>query len=299
MNILGFITGLLMIFAISSYSLWEKGISQNTIDISYQGYLEASRKAQNNWESNKYKSKKNIEKKKVTSPLEITQTSSAPNTKKVIPLLECSRINIFPLFEGDKEIQKDLYQLLAKMITTHYSQKPFFQKALRNEKRAVDKMITEISKAAKLALKEENKPFYLEKLNLKNDELQQVYYYMLKGTKNRDINPDGYPSLLSLVKAQKEPEKDKVCLSCASTELLKVLFPSKVANAIYELREKQKITEVALQKIYSDNHYLPSPSLQEMIEPVHKKKKTNQAFTLSGKDKDSDISIERKFHVSS
>ena len=82
MNILGFVTGLLMIFAISSYSLWEKGISQQTIDSSYQGYLEASRNVQNDWESTKYRRIKNLEKKKETKPVEFFSTQTPAKQKK-------------------------------------------------------------------------------------------------------------------------------------------------------------------------------------------------------------------------
>lgn len=297
MNILGFVTGLLMIFAISSHVLWEKRISQEKIDLSYQGYLEASRQVQNQWESKKFQQIKNTEKKKdaPTSTTKKTDKEKKPPQISFSP--ECAKINLYFLLKADKETEKELYSLVLNLLSSQYEEKKFFQPI--SEKQPTKVLLDEILFAGKKALKADKGPLYLEKLQLKTPEYQQVYYHMLKGTKNySDRKMEGYPSLLNLLKVEMLTEKEKICLSCAPLAVLEVLFPKKVASDIYLERQEKKLSQEDLDKIFSKHHHLPSPTIQEMVQIIHPKKKKKNALTLSGKNRDANISIERKFHIS-
>ncbi len=261
MNILGLVFSLLLILSYAYYASWDKHNSSSRLRRTYLAHQEAYRKILNDYESELYRNLRHV-------PIPGREKPKSGNEKKGSPLpLEsqwnqpCSRINLWPLVEEGKETHPILYELMAKLLS-------FFYSSLFDKERFEYTFLDHLLKCAKTA----HEPLIeLEKLSL-SDEMQPLFYRMLKGTQD----PNGFPPLLDYVKFT--PEKNKICLFHAHPNLLAIFFGPKAGAKLYAELHKENpsaLTAELIDEICSESHRLSADSkLLDIIElgrPNHKK----------------------------
>ena len=249
MNILAFVIGILMIFALTTNTLFKKRISDDILSNSFSGYMVASRKAYNESEIACFKNirTKPIEKK---PPLSTSNTNSNANEKSRNINSQYAKINIYPLVFEKKENHKELYKLTASMIKTLYSNQVFYTN--RFEYQLLDNIILAFQNQIK-----KKKELNFANLTLRKQNTQKNYYRILKGTKFYDFEKKtGTPSLLDFVKF--ENSKLKIPMKDASKELLVSCFNENIANEI-QILQKQKnlknLTKTAVLDICQKRHF--------------------------------------------
>ncbi|NGX55929.1 MAG: hypothetical protein K1060chlam5_00163 [Candidatus Anoxychlamydiales bacterium] len=234
MNILPLIISLILIFSFFTNVLFVKNKNSTLISISYSGYMKAKRDAMNNYQKELYnlvdgKTKKNIN---VNNNRIL---SNSENNKTRIPSPLNAKINITSLFIDNNQ---DLYNLLKNLIKNLYQDQNFYKKNL--EVYLLNNLIDE----AKLFLKDEKNSIIdlsLAKLKLKDENLQNIFYKILKGTKFYDSkNNIGFPSILDYIEIRSHKNVN-VPIIDASFEVLSIIFNEKIAN---DILEKQKVYPV-------------------------------------------------------
>ncbi len=239
MNVVGFVFGWLMIFAcVFSLSIHKTSLAKSA-DRSEKSNLAASRKILNSYESLLYRREKG---KPIKNSREPKTMCAAASKKTRAPLNPpCARLNIWPLVQDGKEMHPALYDLAAKLLRFFYAD-PLLNEA-RLEYRLLDAMLD----SARLAQKQRPAmQIPLEKLPLSTASFQNLYYQMLKGTKQ---DSRGFPSLLDYLSC--ECRQSKICLKHASFPMISCLFGPSTACPIYRAihEDKTHLSEEFLQNI--------------------------------------------------
>ncbi len=254
MNLLGLVFSLLMILSYGFYASWGKWVFSSQLCTTYVKHEKVMRRLLNHYQSEVYEGldrKRNPpeshpERKKISQP---SEPSSEQESKTPRPNGACARLNLWPLIQEGREAHPTLYEVAANMIRLFYG-------SLQSQtKRFEYHFLNALLAAAKTAA-QQPAPFALEKIDLGDAELQRIYYKMLKGTKQWDLDANlGYPSLLDYVKA--EPVIEKICLFHAHPDLIAVLFNHKIARPFYEAIHCQKAppaTQELVEKFCSEHH---------------------------------------------
>jgi hypothetical protein len=288
MNILPLVLSSILILAIGSAALFREGKSTHLQEYCYSGFMKAERQARSEMVKRNYdriKKKQGPEKKKPgekKSPPDETFVSR----KERSCITELSSLNISSLFTSKSPI---LYEISAKLIRALYKEAPFFKEAKipQLEYRLLDSMIAK-AKANKKAI-------HLWELSPDEEELQPIFYKMLKGTHF------SYPSLGDYITFDRNKERKAINFSFASTPLLAVLFSDAGAQAI--LDEEYKLWEKDHR-----NHRLSDNALLELLQEVPDKPfdlgnvKNHLDFTtksplkkmLIGKDDKTQITVKKE-----
>lgn len=310
MNILGFVSAILIIFSIISSYMLKQHVDDSEISKSMKGYYLADMKSKNEYEEFLFDSQKEVKPPKnetkdqstppkdtLVSYIKPSENSGQPQSSekkekkekiKTPKIYACSSLNIFPLIKNDKAQEKDLYDIFVRLIKTLYPKELVKDKM---ENTIADAVISSCKK--KYAAKEE---LLLEKIDLKNPDLQLLWYKMLKGTKGYDFEKKlGLPSILSFIYLDESSKETKICIPTSSKEMLTALFDKKTADKIWEKRnrEKIKITKEDLEKILKENPlYTENVNLWNHITEKHESHKKNARITLC-KDESTGICIQR------
>ena len=258
MNIFAFVSTLLLIIAISTHSLIEKGRLGLSVPKSYNGYMNASREVQGQEErklyddASKHGETKKITPKKVVSPIQQNKEEKKTNEKNFEKINFNSRINILPLFKNDKAACKDLYEITAELFKILYSSQPFFEKGMEYE--ILNNMIEKGKE-----LLEKKQPLCLEKIKL-SSPYHLCWYKMLKGTKKYKSQKDkGFDSILDYIELIDKKTK-KINIPYASINLLTAIFNKEIAHEIMKeqnVNAKYKpITEEKTRQITSKHHFI-------------------------------------------
>lgn len=294
MNILGFVSMLLIMLGIFFAAFQNAFFSTSKVQKSYIGYAEASRGAQNNWEYNYYKShkKKPVPKDNTNKEFASGKEKKAPSIpKKTEEMPECARLNIYALFTEDQP-PKDQYQITLRLLNTLYG-----SNLLKNaDEKFLPKFLDHLIAAAKQ--EDAPKPLHLAQLKLKDPNLQPLFYKMLKGAKN------SYPSLLDYIKISSFGKEDKICLSCANHKMLAALFGEKAGSKLEQTREEKldrlQISKAKLEEIVLKETNLPPQELfMDLVKITHKSAGKN-AITATGFDgkKATDITVKKRGYLS-
>jgi hypothetical protein len=291
MNILPFVTTFLLILALSSHAIIEKGISSHQLKKSYGGYLKASRTMQNFYLNKCFK------KIKDPSPAKKKPNSESKAKQKTFTKL---RLNVFLLFLKGKEDQKELYDIFINLLKKLYENKNFFseQKNSISITFFADKVI---EKAHKF-LNSKKGDLQLEKLNFDNDAFQLVYYKVLKGSKL--YNPEknfGYPSIFDFIELN--TQNTKIPIPYCSLEVLESIFNKKIALAIQNKQIKDNsfnpISKEELKSILEKNNFYSKDQnkLFSLFTFSKNPLKGRKKIELVGKDKLTDIPVRRTFYL--
>jgi type II secretory pathway component PulK len=276
MNVLGFISALLLVLALFIGSICQDLFSFAKRESSYQSYSEAARSAQNQYEIAYYKSFKTLKKKEAPAIQKTTEKKEKPKQVKWENMPECARLNIAQLLT---EKSQDIFrlELFRKLIKSLYGNTLLAQQ--KNTITALSLPDQILSAAKKTA------PFLVQ-AELKDPTFQFLFYQMLKGSNQHAESY--YPSLLEYIKV--DDSNEKICLSCADEKMLAALFNEKIAKRLTEKKEhsleRLSITKTELEEILaSESFATPNDEFWGMISFSHPKKKKNE-ITLSGKGRE-------------
>jgi hypothetical protein len=288
MNIVPFIIGLLMIFAIITNTLLNKKVSDDIVSKSISGYMKASRKALNASEDfyfNNLKAKPSLKEQKYKK---LNDQEQEPKTREIN--IENAKINIYQL-AIDKENQIQLYDIIASLIKTLYCKKKFYTPNL--EKNLLNNVIYALENQIK-----KNKKTNLASLILKDFSLQKIYYKILKGTKFYDFDENiGTASLLDFIKI--ENSNEKIPMKDASKELLTALFNKKIVTEIMLLQKEnppKNITEENIITICQKHHFLIDKKILDFFDFSNSLIKVKEKIIV-GLDKDTNIKVKRKITI--
>jgi hypothetical protein len=317
MNILGFISAILIIFSIIAGNMLKQHMDTSEISRSMKGYYLADNKSKNGYEDSLYDSQKGKKKASPsTSPInnsltpppqpadeeeaieEKTEEEVEEDTskdKEAKKIYACSCLNLYPLIVNDKAEEKQRYALLFSLI------KILYQREIEDEKmvnRLIDGLITFGKKK-----NEDKKELCLPKVEFKDTELQSLWYKMLKGTKYYDFEKNiGFPSILEFVTLTPTENKSKICIPTSSLEMLLALYDKKIAYKIWEKRDDKKnkiiITRGELEKIVNDPSIPPTQKkdVSELIDISHRNH-DHQAKIIIGQADKYQISIRRNHRL--
>ena len=293
MNALTLVLGLMLIFTCTFSLSFRKAVLAVPVEQTSSSHAKATQKILNSYEKDRYLRLR--EKPKPKKEQSIASASTA-NLKPQdhSKNLECARLNLWPLLEGDKSSHKLLYQTIAQVIRNLYAEKLF------PEPKFEYLLLDAVLESAKLELKKnpDFNHFPLEKLALagkKKLPLQQIYYYMLKGTKPI---AKSYPSLLEVVTLERE-EASKICIAHASHSLLKALFGERATRSILKELDKEKPTlgkEELKEICFRDANLNTTPEFLDLFNfKPHRMKQTQKIIAQS----DQDVCLEKKVFFAS
>ncbi|NGX52271.1 MAG: hypothetical protein KR126chlam5_00567 [Candidatus Anoxychlamydiales bacterium] len=292
MNIVAFIAGILMIFAITTNTLSKKHLSDGFVSRSFSGYMKSSRKATNEYERYCFDNLKESvkSKQKTTADREKPSEDKKEKTREIH--IENAKINIFQLVIDKKEKQKDTYNLIASLIKTLYSNQSFYEKGF--EKDILNNILVAFENQIK---KKQNLNF--ETLILKDGSLKNIYYKIIKGTKFYDFEKKiGCPSILDFVKV--ENSKEQIPMKDASKEFLITFFDKKITKEISALQIEYPPKNLTLQNVLSicQKNNLPIDENDLKLFDFSNSMYRSNEKTFVGFDKNTDIKCKIKLPVS-
>lgn len=215
MNVLFLIFSFLFLFAMTFYVQLENHGLSCSLERTYEKHAIATRKMNAKIESRVFtslpgeypeKEKREVQEgKKHRDPME-----------RINPL--CSRFNLWPLILEGKERHVERYQIAAHLLRTLY---PGIFLRSHSEKEFLDLFLAR-------AKQKGNKPFRLETLSFQNEELQHLYYQLLRSP----------APFLDFFKA--EEGSLRICLFHANLSMLSALFNRPAAEEIYRALHQKK-----------------------------------------------------------
>lgn len=297
MNILIFISSIIIILGISSNALITNSSSSERSDISYSSYFNISRDIDNKLEEKLF-DKAPVITKKTTNPL--IKTIQNVNKKYSIPEKdELCYLNVFSLINDGKDQSPLIYNIFSNLIFVLYDNTSLFSEPL--DKKFIYQLVDEIIFAAQKELDSQKdlpiKQIYLEKLKLKSKNLQTIYYQMLKGTNHYNFQKKlGYPSLLDFIICSSNI-KDSINIPYSPEELLCAMFTYPIANEVFNMQRKDNgfypITKSQLEEIIvKHNHSYHALNPWPLLE--FKNKKMKKRKTIHAEDEKTNIKIVKK-----
>ncbi len=254
MNILGLVFSIFFILSYGFYAIRDQRKVSDQLETAYLSHQKAQRVLLNKLESSFYNDNWQGVPKKSSSQKPSNQSKEKSKDKKKDPEInpnpECSRINLWPLVQEGREAHPLLYELAVKLIHTSY--RSFYERG--SEQEFLNALLASIKKGL-----QEEKSFSLEKVVFSDPTFQRIYYKMLKGTREWNLQEKvGYPPLLEYVKL--EQSNDKICLHHAHPDLITLLFNAAFAKRFFEKLQGQDppppITPEFIQQIASEVHML-------------------------------------------
>lgn len=278
MNILPFISAILIVFSIMSHFLLKDHRDTVIMKKSIEGYLNAYKKSQNSYEDFLCKSFK-VKKKDIVKSEGQKDFKKKGGDKKSLKeeeennneeIFSCGQINIYPLLKNGKIEEKKIYEIFKKLIKMLYGR---ILKKENMEDYLLDKLIF---------ITKDKKNLHLEKIDFKDQELQILWYKMLKGTKFYDFkNNIGYPSILNFIKISEK--KERICINKAQKEILFVLFNKEIAKKILSTKNRNlKYIKIPLE-------------IEHLIDLSHKNHEKKASIVICT-DNNSKISIRKEFN---
>lgn len=177
MNVLIFVSTLLMVMTIMTYARLETFRTSQGFQILFQNYMQKYERAYLNEQQEKRYNTTHISKDKTSE-----KAPKAPKAKATprIPLYYLVNKKDRDTHQAEAE---QLNILLKKLMVNLYSQQPFFQELEQKRPGFLDEILVAVSKAAE-ALPEERKiknAGELANLDLGDQELNEAFYKMLHG----------------------------------------------------------------------------------------------------------------------
>ncbi len=275
MNILGFIFLLLFFLSLQHKSFLSETCNTTFIEKMGKGYVKAHNNALDHLVHIHFIKHPG---KVVGSPEKSSPRKDNKNPQKKWKkqtFCSCSKMDL-SFFLHKKNLSLDpSYLLFKRLLSNVYGS--LFQKI------HVEAFLEELHKTL---LESKKDPFSWENVTFKSEEMQLIFYRMIKGTKfyNRS-RKEGFPSLLKLITIKKE---DTLCLPCISFEMLEALFGFSYAEKLWETKEKELemllVTEEEVKAILKET----IPCL-EKLHFTHKREK-EETFVL-GENKETEVQV--------
>ncbi|MDR3624175.1 MAG: hypothetical protein P4L16_03425 [Chlamydiales bacterium] len=156
-----------------------------------------------------------------------------------------AKLNLKKVFneysQGIQQMEKDgYYQVFIRLLDGLYGDHLFFNQNKNTSHRLAEALMEKITFKPDPHKIELKSTLDLASVDLKDVELQEVWYEVLKGTESRkdDRSKGAYPSLLEFVTIEEHHKKGIINIHFASVELLTALFKcEKAALEIIARRE--------------------------------------------------------------
>jgi len=276
MNILGYISAILILIGIAFQSYYMGWFFDKKIHDNLKGYHKAYHEIEKKYINQKFDSiPKKREQRSIASNKESNFQSRVPHKKELTPC--CMRLNLWNYRNADINNPEN-FRILEKLITLLY------------EDKIIDKKnILGFSKRLVMAIQaKKNSSVRLEQIKFNHSQDQEIFYNMLKGKKGV------YPSLLNYV-TFKSSENNPICIACADSIILTCLFNENIANTLTFYKndplEQIVIDENSFQKIISSycigKSHLPDFTLK------HKKSHVGETI-ISAEEESTHIRLHQK-----
>lgn len=280
MNLLTFVSSLLLVFAITAHMFRSSVIDSKRAHLTYQGYKKAFRKNQSLFQQEIYKRAKkkpppkspSIEKKEPKKTFIPQKTESYPECMK----FDLSYLTTLEQFEHTKE-----YAFFVQLLKTLYGNT--LLKKMSNF--SLKKFASQLIQQLKATIGKEDE-FFIQLEKLHHPKNHYLYYRMIKGTQD-----DRYPSLLNYIKYGSKDSK--ICISCANKAIISSLFSRKIAEKLLSYKEKETdriiVPETTFKQIVEEQNFF-----MDLITFKHTNQSSNARTTLLSQDKKTDIRLQQR-----
>ncbi len=284
MNIVGFISALLIMFSISLSFLLGRHVQSEHLHRSFHGYMQAERNLRS-FCAKKYLPK--APRPKEASAAKPDETRVKKNKKKRQKTYDCAKFNLMPLFID--KVNPQSRQTFARLLSVLYGETLLKDPAVKEQ--IITGMIEGARRQLSKQTEKEKQIVEIEKIAMTDKSLQIIYYQMLKGTKL-----GGLPALCDFAAFETKPQK--ICIKHASAEVLTALLNRRAATEIIKARELKKLSSADLENLLRSIHYPLSESIREHFSFAHFKVKALKTRQLSGYDSGSQIRLKRQTPIS-
>jgi len=290
MNIVAFVIGILMIFAITTNTLVKKRSSDHFIAKSFSGFMTSNRNALNQYEKYNFDKIPKVEEKKENVRAYNQNNTDEKKTRVIKP--ENAKLNIASLIYYNKNSQKTLYKLTTSLIKNLYSNQSFYKEGFETY------MLDNILLAFDNQLNK-NQELNFETLIFKEDDLQKIFYKMLKGTKFYDFDKNiGIASFLDFVKV--ENNSLNPFIKDAPKELLITIFNEEIFKEINILQTEKSCPNLTYENILyicSKHHFNIDKKILDFFSFSNFSSKYSNEKVLVGYDKNTDIKFKIKVPI--
>lgn len=201
MNVLIFVMTMLMLLSIMTFARLENYRSSQIFQVLFENYMEKDERGYINMVALK--------------TYDATKGSKKENSGAKEKVLASPRISLAPLLKkGEKEKAPQeaasFTVLLKNLMTTLYADQPFYKKIIEERPSFQDEIIAALIKSAAELPKGKGLKNAADIANLKldDDELQDVFYKMLKGAPYKDLNKTLVPDLTKEVPKEQVQKDD-------------------------------------------------------------------------------------------
>lgn len=202
MNVLIFVTTMLMLLALMTYARLETYRSSQIFQVIFENYMEKDERG-------------------YISKVALTAYDTAKGSKKESngskpKVMASPRISLAPLLKkGEKEKAPQeaasFTALLKNLMITLYADQPFYQKIMDERPSFIDEIIAALIQSVSELPDDKGlkKATDIANLKLGDDKLDDVFYKMLKGASYKDVNQTLVPDLTKEVpKEQVQSDED-------------------------------------------------------------------------------------------
>lgn len=234
MNILFFVSSLLMIFCFlaSKFSLHSSSLQNETT--SFSCYMEGLKTTRNMRQNKLYLANTRTERKTSKNNISKTKSQTAFSSHRLsYNFDESSKLDINSLISSDIPPSDTLIKTFENLLHNLYGHTEFIR-SLENPN-----WMKILAEEMKLAAKSHKEVKELNDLYPINEKYRSIYYKILKGSGFYDLrDKTGYPPLSNFITLSKN-DKPTIYFNYASFPILQALFGDKIANTILSMEQSK------------------------------------------------------------
>jgi hypothetical protein len=300
MNILPLICGLLIIFACLASTFLQDHKSLAIAEWSLTAAERTEREVRNKIEERHFRRATTQPSKTPKTHAEPSQRAKHPaffSRRAITPPIAYSKLNLISLLlhQGDPH-DSPIYPIAQRLFKLLYGSTAIIpnHQQFGWEKRLLDAMIAKGKSLDKID--------HLADLFPEDPELAAIYYQMLKGTNQYDLNKrKGIPPLEDFIAIHEEKKENSIYFAFASYTLLEALFSNEVAQEIEKI-EKQDWAKTGTYHLLGKDdlqavllkHPMPQGDLSLIESYLNFSKSIPTKKDIAGKDKQSGMIIKRR-----
>ncbi|NDE82345.1 MAG: hypothetical protein EB051_01850 [Chlamydiia bacterium] len=293
MNILMFISSMLIIFSFISATTSHHSLVLEAEKTSFHGYMQGLRHTRNMWQNKMFIDATKAMKSKPTTS---TRTKTGPkkfssHRRSHNPCLY-SKFNIASLFSIEESDQQ-IASILTNLIEELYDHTSFVKES--KVENLAHKIVINMQRLGK----KQQDVFELQDLSPKDEPLKTIFYKMLKGSGYYALEKkEGYPPLADFLYVDKEKKKP-FYFHFASYQVLHSVFGEKLTEQILELEKikseahgnKRTLTKAELDNLLLNSH---DPKHKQTTELFSFVKERGSLESLSYKNSKSKVCVKLK-----
>ncbi len=300
MNILPLIIGFIAIFSCLSFTFLKEAQILSIAEWSFNSSAAIENELQKTLARRHYMQTARVRNRPSTVSSQSDQKKPRRyfSRRAINPPIEYAKLNLSPMLDEDTVDvrQHPIYQIAAELIRTLYEKTSLIAKDAEKgwENALLDAMIQKGKK-----IKERS---HLSELFPDDPKLHAIYYKMLKGTNQYDLEKNkGIAQLADFLSVEPEKKENTIYFCFASVPLLKALFNPKIADAIlteeknkweetgkYHFSSKQELQDMLLKDATLANALAPLEPYLNFQQQIPRKKQ------IAGQDQQTGLVIKRE-----